>query len=117
MKSILILQNEIMEYHKPVYNGLAQYYEVVVPHSRPPSVKESDRYREVITPQLPVWRFYLQPRSLLGKMIGRFDVVIATLNWRNRPKHNLWSHRYSKKPARLRRPRPVHAKGRPAADV
>ncbi len=109
MKSILILQNEIMEYRKPVYNGLAEHYEVVVLHSGRPSVKEGDRYREVITPQLHVWRFHYQPGSPVDKMIRDFDVVIAMfdLAWpqylaplykKKRPKYILWGHRYSKNP-------------------
>ena len=107
LKSVLILQNEIMEYRKPVYNGLAEDYEVVVLHSGRPSVKESDCYREIIIPQLPVWRFHLQPRSPLGRIIGNFDAVIAMFDiaWpayivplfrRKRPKYILWGHRYSK---------------------
>jgi glycosyltransferase involved in cell wall biosynthesis len=107
MKSILVLQNEIMEYRKPVYNGLAEHYEVVVLHSGQPSVTGSDFYREVITPEVQVGPFHLQPRSPLSKIIGNFDVVIAMfdigwlpylapLYWKNRPKYILWGHRYSK---------------------
>ena len=106
MKSVLILQNEIMEYRKPVYNGLAEDYEVVVLHSGRPSVKKGDRYREFVTPQVPLWRFHIQPRSPLGKMIENFDAVIAMFDiawpaylaplfWRKRPKYILWGHRYS----------------------
>ena len=107
MKKILILQNEIMEYRKPVYNGLAESYDVTVLHSGPPSVKEEDRYREVIVPYRRLWRFRLQPRSPLNGMICEFDAVIAGYNlawpgylaplfWRKRPKYILWGHRYSK---------------------
>jgi len=107
MKSILILQNEVMEYRKPVYNGLAEDYEIVVLHSGNPSVNESDRYSEIIIPQIPVWRFRLQPSLLIGRLIKRFDAVIAMFDiawpsyllplfWRrNRPKYILWGHRYS----------------------
>jgi len=106
MTSVLILQNEIMEYRKPVYNALSDEYEVTVLHSGPPSVKEGDRYREVITPRKQVWRFNLQPKSPLGKMIGNFDVVIAMFDiswpaylaplfWWKRPKYILWGHWYS----------------------
>jgi len=106
MKSVLILQNEIMEYRKSVYNGLAGDYEVVVVHSGRPSVKEGDLYREVITPQKLLWRFHLQPSSSLHKVIGNFDAVIAMFDlawpaylvplfWRKRPKYILWGHRYS----------------------
>lgn len=105
-KSVLILQNEIMEYRKPVYNALADEYEVTVLHSGPPSVKEGDRFREVITPRQQVWRFNLQPKSPLSKMIGNYDAVIAMFDlswptylaplfWWKRPKYVLWGHRYS----------------------
>ena len=106
MTSVLILQNHIREYRKPLYNGLAERYEVVVLHSGPPSLNEGDRYREVITPQKLMWRFHLQPNSPLGKMIGNFDAVIAMFDiawptylaplfWRRRPKYILWGHWYS----------------------
>lgn len=106
MKSVLILQNEIMEYRKPVYNGLAAFYDVTVLHSGRPSVKEGDRYREVIVPGRRLWRFHLQPGSPLNGMIGEFDAVIAMFDlawpaylaplfWRKRPKYILWGHWYS----------------------
>ncbi len=106
MTSVLILQNEIMEYRKPVYNGLAERYKVVLLHSGRPSVTDRDHYREIMTPQRQVWRFHLQPRSPLGDLIHRFDAVIAMFDiawpgylaplfWRKRPKFILWGHRYS----------------------
>ena len=105
-KSVLFLQNEIMDYRKPVYNELAEDYEVTVLHSGRPSGRDGDRYHEVITSQKQVWRFHLQPSSPLGKMIGDFDAVIAMFDiawpaylaplfWRKRPKYILWGHRYS----------------------
>lgn len=105
MKSVLILQNEVMAYRKPVYNRLADDYELVVLHSGRPSVEVGDRYREVIIPRRQVWRFQFQPSIQLGRMIGRFDAVIAMFDiawpaylaplfWRNRPKFILWGHRY-----------------------
>lgn len=106
MKKILVLQNEIPEYRKPVYNALAHHYNVVVLHSGPPSVKEADRYCEVIIRQVRFWRFHLLRDSTLSRMIDEFDVVIAMFDiawlgymtpllWRNRPKYVLWGHRYS----------------------
>ena len=107
MKSILILQNEIMDYRRPVYNGLAEHYDVVVLHSGRPSVKEGDRYREVITPRQRLWRFNLQHGSPLRTMIGDFDAVVAMFDlgwptylaplfWRKRPKYILWGHGYGR---------------------
>lgn len=95
-----------MVYRKPILNMLAEYYLVVVLHSGQPTVGETDRYREIITPQKLLWRFHLQPRSPLGKIVHDFDVVIAMFDlgwpayiapllWRKRPKYVLWGHRYS----------------------
>ena len=77
MQSILILQNEIMEYRKAVYNDLANYYNVVVLHSGGPSVNKSDRYSEIITPSRRFGKFYFQPRSPLSKIADSFDAIIV----------------------------------------
>lgn len=106
VKSILILQNEIMEYRKPVYNGLAESYHLVVLHSGRPSVNEDDRYHECLTSKVSLWRIHRQPYSPLRKMIADFDAVIAMFDlgwpaylaplfWREHPKYILWGHRYS----------------------
>ena len=50
MKKLLILQNEIMAYRKPVYNGLAADYNVTVLHSGEPTVQPEDAYREILLP-------------------------------------------------------------------
>ena len=106
MKSVLILQNEIKPYRKPVYNGLAAFCDVVVLHSGTRSVTANDSYREIITPQQHLWRFHLQPKLRLRNIIESFDVVIAMFDlswplyiaplfWRTRPKYVLWGHWYS----------------------
>lgn len=106
MKSVLILQSEIMEYRKPIYNGLADSYNVVVLHSGKPSVKQGDRYREIITSNVEIWRFHFMPNLSLSKMANKFDAIIAMFDlgwpgflapllWKNRPKYILWGHRYS----------------------
>ena len=106
MTSILILQNEIRAYRKPVYNELAKWYEVVVLHSGVQSVTEHDHYREIIAPQKLFCRFHIQPNSPFGNIIQDFDVVIAMFDlswpaylaplfWRKRPKYVLWGHWYS----------------------
>jgi glycosyltransferase involved in cell wall biosynthesis len=105
MKSVLFLQNEIMQYRKPVYNGLAEFYDVSVFHSGQPSVIEGDRYREHIAPQIRRGPFHVQPASPLDELIGSHDAVIAMFDirwprylaplfWRRRPKYILWGHRY-----------------------
>lgn len=106
MKSILILQNEIMEYRKPVYNGLAEYYKIAVLHSGNPSLKSGDKYNEIITPAINIGRLYLQPHLSLRRIVRGFDVVISMfdLGWpgylaplylKRRPKTILWGHRYN----------------------
>ena len=105
-KTILILQNEIKEYRRPVYNGLAEFYNVTVLHSGRPSVKDGDLYREIVLPARLMGPLHLQPGSPLNRTIKAFDVVIAMfdLGWpgylvplfqRSRTKYILWGHWYS----------------------
>ncbi|TKB65776.1 MAG: glycosyltransferase family 4 protein [Nitrospira sp.] len=107
MKSLLILQNEIMEYRKPVYNGLAEHYDVTVFHSGLPSVTVKDTYYEVIAPYKRIGPFFIQPHSSLRERLDRSDVVIAMFDLRwpsyllpllrdQRPKYILWGQRYSR---------------------
>jgi glycosyltransferase involved in cell wall biosynthesis len=105
-KAILILQNEIMAYRKPVYNGLARDYDVTVIHSGPVSVLAEDRYHEIIVKKHSVGPFFVQPEMNLGAMFARFDCVVAMFDLRwpayilplsraVKPKYILWGHRYS----------------------
>lgn len=95
-----------MEYRRPVFNGLANFYSVSVLHSGKPSTRRGDLYREIVTPQRRSGPFYLQPGSPLGLMIRDFDAVIAMFDlrwpsylvplfWRGRPTYILWGHWYS----------------------
>jgi glycosyltransferase involved in cell wall biosynthesis len=106
MTSVLILQNEIMQYRKPVYNALWASFDVTVLHSGLPSVSEGDCYREVLTPQRRHGPFHFQPTSPLNELIAKHDVVIAMFDlrwprylaplfWKRRPKFVLWGHWYS----------------------
>ncbi len=103
MKTILICQNEIMAYRKPVYNGLAEEYEVTVLHSGQPSVDAGDLYQEIIVPQKRVGPFHLQRGVSMRKRMQQYDVVIAMfdLRWpsyllplffKRRAKYILWGH-------------------------
>ena len=107
MKSILILQNEIMEYRKPLYNGLADYYEITVLHSGNPSVKRGDRYKEIIIPQQELLGVKYHSRSPLADTIDQYESVIAMFDlrwpgyiwpliWKNRPRFILWGHGYGR---------------------
>jgi glycosyltransferase involved in cell wall biosynthesis len=105
-KAVLILQNEIMAYRKPVYNGLAKDYDVTVVHSGSVSVSAEDRYHEVIVKKNSVGPFFVQPQLNLSVMFARYDCVVAMFDLRwpayicplfrgGRPKYILWGHRYS----------------------
>ena len=107
MKKILILQNTIMEYRKPVYNGLAQWYDVTVLHAGPESAGPDDRYREIIAPQRRIGPFHVQRGAQIRRRMRNYDAVIAMfdLRWptyllpllsqKKRPRIILWGHRYS----------------------
>ena len=46
MKKVLILQNYVPHYRKPVYNELGMKYDVTILHSGNKSVTENDCYKE-----------------------------------------------------------------------
>jgi glycosyltransferase involved in cell wall biosynthesis len=107
MKKILILQNEIMEYRKPIYNALSNLYDVVILHSGSRSVLPSDRYQEIVVPSKKFGKFHCQFNSPISDILNEYDVAIlmfdlgwpkyiAPLFYKNRPKIILWGHRYSK---------------------
>jgi len=60
MKKVIILQNLVPHYRKPVYNALALKYDVTILHSGNPSVTESDVYKEIIVKSNKIWKFYFQ---------------------------------------------------------
>jgi len=107
MKKILILQNTIMEYRKPVYNGLTKWYDVTVLHAGPESAGPNDRYHEIIVPRIQLGPFKLQNEARIRQYILSYDAVIAMfdLRWpsyllplltcKQRPRFILWGHRYS----------------------
>lgn len=109
MKRILILQNVIMEYRRPVYNGLAEWYDVTVLHSGQPTVTAVDRYKEITTRETKIGPFDIHPPGEISRLIGDYDTVIAMFGvrtvafWlpllgRKRPKYILWGHWYSGRP-------------------
>lgn len=104
MKKLVILQNEIMEYRKPVYDGLAKDYDVNVLHSGPPSVCETSKYREIIVPSWKLGPFFIQNTMTVHSVVAEADAVIAMfdLHWpgyflptaRGKGRYILWGHRY-----------------------
>lgn len=104
--AVLILQNDIMAYRKPLYNGLAEFFRVVVVHVGKPSLAAGDRYEEVILPLRQVGPFRLLrgfPQAVSGirpvAVVGMFDLRWPQYLTRwTVPKVRrflLWGHRYS----------------------
>ena len=77
MKKIVILQNKILHYRKPLYNMLSIDNKVCVIHSGQRSRGSEDYYDEVILPAKQLGPFYFQPglRELLKDL--EFDVIIS----------------------------------------
>ena len=105
-KRVLIVQNEIMSYRKPVYNALAQEYDVTLLHSGRPAVEPGDRFKETIAPVRKLWKFFFQDAVLDHLDSARYDVAIVMFDlwWpnnvrailrRDRPPLILWGHRHS----------------------
>lgn len=107
MKKILILQNKILPYRKPVYNCLSQFYDVTVLHSGYKSVEKNDIYREIITDAKKFGPFIFQSKVIKVVCSGKYDVIIAMfdLHWinniltclrNNNSNILLWGHRYNR---------------------
>ena len=109
MIKLLILQNLVPHYRKPVYNELSKYYDVTVLHSGKKSVEENDYYKEIVVPSRSIGPFILQSGIMNGVRKGQYDVVIAMadLHWicnfivhffAKHVRFLYWGHRYSKYP-------------------
>lgn len=108
-KRVVIVQNEVMSYRKPVYNALAEHYDVTLIHSGPPAVGPDDRFREARIPVTKIGRFFLQHGVVERLDPAQFDVAIVMFDlwWFNnaravlsprRPPLVLWGHRHSFNP-------------------
>lgn len=106
-KRILILQNVVFHYRKPVFNMLAEQYDVTVLHSGKRSVGAGDRYREIITKVRKLGPFYIQAGVLAAVRDPAYDVVVAMFDLRwlaniaarglaSGKRFLYWGHRYSK---------------------
>jgi glycosyltransferase involved in cell wall biosynthesis len=105
MKKILIIQNEIMHYRKPVYNELAKYYDITVLHSGKPSLESMDKYKEIITKVSKVGSFYFQSGVMTEARSEKYNVVIAmfdvrwianilAMQFNKKSRFLYWGHRY-----------------------
>ena len=95
MKKILIVQNTILQYRKPVYKDLSRDYDVTIQHSGDRSVNENDKYRELISPAHRMGPFFVQADVLSEIRKGRYDVVIVMfdLRWLASQETLLWHWR------------------------
>jgi glycosyltransferase involved in cell wall biosynthesis len=82
-KSVLILQGEVVAYRQPLFNALADYYDVTVLHSGRPSVGPADRYAERILPVKRLGPFFIQDPLVVRQIMTGFDVTISMfdLGW------------------------------------
>lgn len=80
-KRILLLQDVLPPFRKPVYNRLADYYDVTVVHSGEPGTTGSDAFHEVVRPvrrRGPLW-----VRDRATEVSGqRYDVTVSMFNLR-----------------------------------
>lgn len=110
MKKLLILQNFILPYRKPVYNGLALDYDVTVLHSGMLTANSEDAYKEISIPARRIGPFFIQNGVFREISYGKYDVIIAMfdLHWpayvlplfKSRKRCGrwiFWGHRYSRR--------------------
>lgn len=109
---LLILQGILAEYRRPVFNRLADHYDVTVVHSGRPAAKNEDRFREVVLPTRRLGPFHLHTPGALKRLRRDADAVVAMfdLAWpayvlpvlwpfgRGPGRYILWGHRYGARP-------------------
>ena len=106
MKSLLILQDALTQYRRPVINELAKYYRVTVMHANKDGERVLGDYAELIIPQVRFGPIYWQNIYSIYKAQRHFDAIISMfdLRWpayilpfvfQRHAKWILWGHRYS----------------------
>lgn len=110
-KSLLILQGQLAEYRRPVFNRLADHYDVVVAHSGTAMARAGDRFTETILPVATVGPFRLHRPFAIRRLMARADATVAMfdLGWPgyvlpafDSTRHGrfiLWGHRYGARAA------------------
>ncbi|RZS99295.1 glycosyltransferase [Aquimarina brevivitae] len=84
-KKILLCYNYILHYRKPLFNLLAEKYELVVLHSGNKTVEETDKYSELIFPSKEIGPFFIQKGILSEVKKQNYDYIILLfdLRWIN----------------------------------
>ncbi|MDC3108355.1 hypothetical protein OA416_04085, partial [Paracoccaceae bacterium] len=88
------------------FNFLAEYYDVTVLHSGKKVINKKDIFKEIITPKKLYWKFNIQPKLQIRRIVKDFDVVVAMFDifwpyyfiplFLSKPnKFILWGHWYS----------------------
>jgi len=105
MKKVIILQNYVPHYRKPIYNELGLKYDVTILHSGNPSIIENDSYKEIIVKSQKIWKFHLQCGVIKTLRANKYDTIIAMfdlawisyilINFIYPRKIIYWGHRYS----------------------
>ena len=85
MKRVLVIQNSVPHYRKPLYNGLSNFFDITVLHSGDQSVNDGDSYKERRYSKMKAGRFYFQSGLFKELRSNNYDVVIAMLDiaWLN----------------------------------
>ena len=82
-KSILILQGQLAEYRRPLFNALAETYDVTVLHAGATTRGTGDRFIEQSVPARRIGPFLHQNLRKVSRAIHTHDVVVAMfdLHW------------------------------------
>lgn len=75
-KKVLIGYNFILHYRVPLFNLLAEKYDITVLHSGISIHKTSDLYKEIIVPVYKLRKFCYQPGLIKELKNNKYDVVI-----------------------------------------
>lgn len=81
MKKILIQQGRFFHYRKDLFNVLAKKYDVTVFHSGKKMKKETDIFKEVISPQVNIFTIKLQPKLIREVFNNKYDYIILLFNF------------------------------------
>lgn len=81
-KKLLILQNKILHYRKPLFNELAKSYKVTVLHSGASTLAEEDSYGEMIVNCKKIGPFYIQSNVMREVMSNNYDIIISMFDLR-----------------------------------
>lgn len=80
-KRLLLLQDVLEPFRRPVFNGLAEHYDVTVVHSGQPSVHATDRFREAVHPARRLGPLSLRDHTSTTAEAYDVTVSMSDLRW------------------------------------